>query len=202
MVQDRQTHVGCAAVQFRKGANYYFYWVCNYAIRNVRGRKVYATGKPFSKCKLGRNMDFPSLCRPEEPIEAVPHEPSSTDLVPSSRTTNLNRRRNRRTRRKRRNNGRRRNNKKRRSRRRKGRKNVQKVRRRKSKKQRKQKQLKTSGESDEDLVDLTSKKQQGLEVETGLDAGLHAGLEAKPDVGLNAGLEAEPDAGLDEGLDV
>lgn len=88
MVQDRQTHVGCAVVKFMKGSSYCNYWVCNYAIRNVRGYPVYVSGQPLSGCTLGRNKDYPSLCRPDEPIIPEPHTESSSStslaVAPSS----------------------------------------------------------------------------------------------------------------------
>lgn len=90
MVQDRQTHVGCAAVKFQQDDDSYnIYWVCNYAIRNVINRKVYATGTPYAGCELGRNYYFPSLCRPDEPIAAVPYPASTVDGDDEAVSTNL-----------------------------------------------------------------------------------------------------------------
>lgn len=77
MVQDCQTHVGCAAVQFYDASEAYqkISWVCNYACGNVVGAPVYEIGIAGSGCTLGKNTDFPNLCRIDEPIKAIPHKP-------------------------------------------------------------------------------------------------------------------------------
>lgn len=81
MVQDHQTHVGCAAVQFYDASEAYqkVSWVCNYACGNVAGAPVCETGIAGSECTLGKNTAFPNLCRIDEPIKAIPHKPIKKD---------------------------------------------------------------------------------------------------------------------------
>lgn len=74
MIQDRQTHVGCAAVRFKDRKGYKIYWVCNYSMRNVANRAVYVTGIPYTGCTSGPNKGFPALCAANEPVVNVPHE--------------------------------------------------------------------------------------------------------------------------------
>lgn len=80
MVQDRQTHIGCAAVRFKDRKGYKIYWVCNYSMRNVANRAVYVAGTPYTGCKAGSNKGFPALCSANEQIVNVPHE-VDPDLV-------------------------------------------------------------------------------------------------------------------------
>lgn len=81
MVQDHQTHVGCAAVQFYDASEAYqkVSWVCNYACGNVACAPVCETGIAGSECTLGKNTAFPNLCRIDEPIKAIPHKPIKKD---------------------------------------------------------------------------------------------------------------------------
>ncbi|XP_031624787.1 antigen 5 like allergen Cul n 1-like [Contarinia nasturtii] len=82
IVHDRQTHVGCAAVKFRKKRFYYFYLVCNYAMRVLPRRQIYETGVPYTGCVAGRSIDYPSVCAKNEPIFAIPYaEPFAVSPV-------------------------------------------------------------------------------------------------------------------------
>lgn len=80
MVHDRQTHVGCAAVKYRKGKYYNFYLVCNYAVSARKGGKVYKAGIPYTGCTAGRSQVYPGLCAINEPIKAVAYGIASSEV--------------------------------------------------------------------------------------------------------------------------
>lgn len=86
MVHDRQTHIGCAAVRYKKGRYYYFYLVCNYAVRALAGGKVYTAGVPYAGCTAGRSKIYPGLCQIDEPIKAIAY-PTPSSGVTSLRKT-------------------------------------------------------------------------------------------------------------------
>lgn len=74
-VQDKQTHIGCAAINFQMQRDVYaIYLICNYAMTNVLGRSVYATGVPCSKCTSGCNDEYLGLCSTSEMIQPVPDD--------------------------------------------------------------------------------------------------------------------------------
>lgn len=74
-VQDKQTHIGCAAINFQMRRNLYaIYLICNYAMTNVLRQPVYATGQPCSECTSGCNDEYPGLCSTSEIIRAMPHD--------------------------------------------------------------------------------------------------------------------------------
>lgn len=79
MIQDRQTHIGCAAVRFKDRKGYKIYWVCNYSMRNVANRAVYVAGTPCTGCTSGPNKGFPALCAANEPVTNVPHDLAAVD---------------------------------------------------------------------------------------------------------------------------
>ncbi|CAD7083424.1 unnamed protein product [Hermetia illucens] len=68
MVNDLNTHVGCALLiqPNRRGSESYF--ACNYAQTNVMGTPLYIKGPPASKCIKGANENYPALCDVTEPI--------------------------------------------------------------------------------------------------------------------------------------
>jgi Cysteine-rich secretory protein family len=72
LVSDRATQVGCAISQYTDKQWKTSLVACNYAITNMIGSKVYASGKTASGCISGTNPNFPALCAVKEPIEAKP----------------------------------------------------------------------------------------------------------------------------------
>jgi hypothetical protein len=70
MVNERSTDVGCAISSFLS-ANWKNNYIiaCNYASTNIRGCSAYRSGKPASLCTLGKDSEFPALCKISEPID-------------------------------------------------------------------------------------------------------------------------------------
>jgi Cysteine-rich secretory protein family len=63
MMQDNAHYIGCAAVKYTRGQWKSLLLVCNYSHGNVRGSKVYQTGRPASACsKRGKSSKYPALC--------------------------------------------------------------------------------------------------------------------------------------------
>jgi len=72
MVNQKVTHVGCAAVLYSDATNRNIYMVCNYAFPNFYHYPVYATGSVGSGCTTGCNPEYPALCNPCENISVQP----------------------------------------------------------------------------------------------------------------------------------
>ncbi|KAG4070964.1 hypothetical protein HA402_001401 [Bradysia odoriphaga] len=76
LVNERQTHIGCAMSMFdfdsggttwRAGL-----LACNYAFTNVINWPVYRVGAVGSECVLGTDASYPGLCTLNEPINPNP----------------------------------------------------------------------------------------------------------------------------------
>lgn len=76
LVTDRATQVGCAIATYTNGKWKTSLMACNYSFTNLKGAKVYTSGKAASECTTGANKDYPALCSVDELIEPKP----STDL--------------------------------------------------------------------------------------------------------------------------
>jgi hypothetical protein len=70
VVTDRAIQVGCAISKYTDGQWKTTLVACNYALTNMKGEKVYVSGKKASGCSKGVNKDFPALCSTAEPISA------------------------------------------------------------------------------------------------------------------------------------
>lgn len=72
LVNERQTHVGCAISLFDQDSGSTFWRVgllaCNYAFDNFGGMSVYRTGAVGSQCVLGTDANYSGLCTLDEPI--------------------------------------------------------------------------------------------------------------------------------------
>lgn len=72
MVNERQTHVGCAMSMFDQDSGSTMWRValftCNYASTNFGGTPVYRSGAIGSQCALGTDDTYPGLCTLNEPI--------------------------------------------------------------------------------------------------------------------------------------
>lgn len=72
LVNERQTHVGCAISLFDQDTGGTIWRVgllaCNYAFTNFGGMSVYRTGAIASQCVLGADDTYPGLCTLDEPI--------------------------------------------------------------------------------------------------------------------------------------
>ncbi|CAD7083425.1 unnamed protein product [Hermetia illucens] len=68
MVNDLNTHVGCALVVQPTSSGSESFFACNYAQTNVIGTQLYIKGPPASKCIKGANEKYPALCDVSEPI--------------------------------------------------------------------------------------------------------------------------------------
>lgn len=72
IVNERQTHVGCAISMFDQDSGSTFWRVglivCNYASMNFGGTPVYRSGPIGSQCVLGSDGTYPGLCTLDEPI--------------------------------------------------------------------------------------------------------------------------------------
>lgn len=70
MVRDESFAVGCSIVKSQHpadGSNWNCYYIaCNYATSNIIRRPVYEIGAIGSKCKTGRNPQYPGLCSKNE----------------------------------------------------------------------------------------------------------------------------------------
>lgn len=67
VVQDKATHVGCAAAYYKDTNGFYATLLaCNYAITNMLGSPVYIKGAKASKCTTGANPTFDALCSIKE----------------------------------------------------------------------------------------------------------------------------------------
>lgn len=62
MVKDDSSQFGCAASQYTRDNNHYWYICCIYSITNVIGQAIYQTGTPCSGCPNGCDSFFPALC--------------------------------------------------------------------------------------------------------------------------------------------
>lgn len=72
MVADRAIQVGCAVAQYTNGQWKTCLMACNYAFTNLGGAPVYVSGPAASNCTKGSNVDYPALCKVDEPIKAIP----------------------------------------------------------------------------------------------------------------------------------
>lgn len=68
MINDKQTHIGCALSRFTGNRCLNFLFTCNYSSNNVIGRRIYKLGRPTSECINGPNQWFRGLCRDDEPF--------------------------------------------------------------------------------------------------------------------------------------
>lgn len=72
LVNERQTHVGCALALFDQDSGSTVwrvgYFTCNYASANFGGTSVYRSGPVGSQCVLGTDDTHPGLCTLNEPI--------------------------------------------------------------------------------------------------------------------------------------
>ncbi|XP_013097876.2 antigen 5 like allergen Cul n 1-like [Stomoxys calcitrans] len=69
MVAERNIRVGCAAATYKKqgDTSKTFLMACNYATTNMIDRPIYAScARPAAKCKKGKNVKFPNLCKVAE----------------------------------------------------------------------------------------------------------------------------------------
>ncbi|XP_068141438.1 venom allergen-1-like [Drosophila tropicalis] len=62
MAQEKNTHLGCAAVKFENSMNW-FLMACNYATTNWVGQPVYQQGTAASGCNTGKNDNYTNLCK-------------------------------------------------------------------------------------------------------------------------------------------
>lgn len=63
VVNEKNSHVGCAAVRFSLEFYNHFIFTCNFARRNVVDQPVYISGpEAASGCRNRRAFDYPNLC--------------------------------------------------------------------------------------------------------------------------------------------
>lgn len=70
VVTDRAIEIGCAVSLYTNDNWKTSLTACNYALTNMKGEKVYISGKTASGCSTGKNPNFPALCKDTEPISA------------------------------------------------------------------------------------------------------------------------------------
>jgi nitrous oxidase accessory protein NosD len=70
VVTDRAIELGCAIATYTEKQLKTSLIACNYAFTNIKGFKVYVSGKTASGCSTGINPDYPALCSANEPIKA------------------------------------------------------------------------------------------------------------------------------------
>lgn len=63
MAQQQNIALGCAASRFFKNGLNQFLLVCNYAVENVAGQRVYVSGPVGEGCQTGMNVNYPGLCK-------------------------------------------------------------------------------------------------------------------------------------------
>ncbi|EAT46094.1 AAEL002682-PA [Aedes aegypti] len=63
IVSDRSSRIGCAMMSYGKPPWARKLFVCNYGLTNIIKQPVYLAGTTGSQCRLGRNPEFPALCR-------------------------------------------------------------------------------------------------------------------------------------------
>lgn len=68
MVNDKQTHIGCALINYRQGWFRTCHLACNYSYTNIIGKPVYVAGSVASGCQSGKNNAFSGLCSLKENI--------------------------------------------------------------------------------------------------------------------------------------
>lgn len=67
IVQDEACALGCAMIKYNNYDKYTYYFVCNYSLNNIIGECVYESStEAASKCKTGKNPDYPGLCSVNE----------------------------------------------------------------------------------------------------------------------------------------
>lgn len=66
IVNERNTHIGCAAVAEKKGRFSVIYFTCNYARNNILDLPIYEKGPTASKCSSGVNPKYKNLCSVKE----------------------------------------------------------------------------------------------------------------------------------------
>lgn len=62
LVTDEAGHVGCAISQYTSDGFKFNLVACNYAITNIVGNPVYASGSSASACGNGTNPKYQALC--------------------------------------------------------------------------------------------------------------------------------------------
>ncbi|KAG5683516.1 hypothetical protein PVAND_012790 [Polypedilum vanderplanki] len=70
LVNEHQTHVGCAVIHYQDSGSRFHYIVCNYAFTNIQGFRVYTDSTTAgSGCTTGRNPVYNNLCSINERID-------------------------------------------------------------------------------------------------------------------------------------
>ncbi|KAG5679857.1 hypothetical protein PVAND_009394 [Polypedilum vanderplanki] len=72
LVNELQTHIGCAIIHYNDGTWRRHNLVCNYAFTNMLNFPVYRSGTAGSQCTTGRNPLFSNLCSVNENINPNP----------------------------------------------------------------------------------------------------------------------------------
>lgn len=72
VANERQTHVGCAAVAVPRVLYTELLEACTFATFTDKGKPIYTVGAPCSGCKTGCNPDFVALCRESEQTNTLP----------------------------------------------------------------------------------------------------------------------------------
>ena len=66
MMQEKNTHVGCAILRQNVGKKTQQFLACNYAYTNIVDKAVYRSGTAASACTTGNNSKYTSLCSTNE----------------------------------------------------------------------------------------------------------------------------------------
>ncbi|KAM7343126.1 venom allergen-1-like [Cochliomyia hominivorax] len=66
VINERNTHIGCAAVADKKERFSVIYFSCNYARNNIMNLPIYEKGPTASKCLTGVNSQYTNLCSENE----------------------------------------------------------------------------------------------------------------------------------------
>ena len=72
LVNELQTHIGCAVAHYTDGTWRRHYLACNYAFTNMQKFPVYKSGPPSSGCTTGRDSVYKNLCSLNESINPNP----------------------------------------------------------------------------------------------------------------------------------
>lgn len=80
VANERQTHVGCAAVILPRALPRVLYselmLACSFANYTEKGRPIYTIGPPCSGCTTGCNPDYAALCSESEQFSRLPLIPA------------------------------------------------------------------------------------------------------------------------------
>ncbi|XP_037940569.1 antigen 5 like allergen Cul n 1-like [Teleopsis dalmanni] len=67
IINEKNTHVGCAAVRYKEEASRIFLFTCNYAAGNIIGKPVYTESNvPGQECETDTSIQYPNLCEIDE----------------------------------------------------------------------------------------------------------------------------------------